>query len=121
MARILVIDDEIFIRQLLTEILENAGYEVVTAPEGRTGLTLYEQSPFDVVITDMVMPEYSGINTINDLVRKHPDAKIIAISGGGEIEPERYLTIAEIIGAQYIIYKPFKKEEILKAVEGLLS
>lgn len=121
MARILVIDDEIYIRQLLTEILEKSGYEVVSAPEGRTGLKLYAQKPFDVVITDMVMPEYSGINTINDLVRNHPEAKIIAISGGGEIEPERYLSIAEIIGAQYIIYKPFKKEEILKAVEGLLS
>lgn len=121
MARILVIDDEIYIRQLLTEILEKAGYEVVSAPEGRTGLKLYDQQPFDVVITDMVMPEYSGINTINDLVRNHPRAKIIAISGGGEIEPERYLSIAEIIGAKYIIYKPFKKEEILKAVEGLLS
>ncbi len=121
MARILVIDDEASIRDLITDILEEEGHEVLAAEDGRQGLSLFRQEPFELVITDMVMPEQSGINTIMELVRDYPEVKIIAISGGGAIEPERYLSIAKIIGAESILYKPFTADELLDVIGDILQ
>ena len=121
MAHILVIDDEIVVRKLLTDMLEHGGHDVLSVSDGKTGLKVYVDAPIDLVVTDMVMPEYSGINIISDLLRIDPDAKIIAISGGGSIEAERYLSIAEMIGAQRILHKPFSTKELLAAVNELLN
>jgi len=121
MARILIIDDDILMRKLLTDMLEHAGHEVYSVPDGKAGLKATEETSFDVVITDMVMPEYSGISFITDLLSKDPDAKIIAISGGGTIDAQRYLSIAELIGAQHILSKPFSTKELLAAVNDLLD
>ncbi len=121
MARILVIDDDIMMRKLLTDMLEHAGHEVLSVSDGNSGFKANEETPFDVVITDMVMPEYSGISLITDLLKKNPNAKIIAISGGGVIDAQRYLSIAELIGAQHILSKPFSTKELLAAVNDLLG
>ena len=121
MAHILVIDDDVVIRLMLTEMLENAGHEVQSASDGKSGLKIYQESSIDLVITDMVMPEYSGMNIISDLLQIDPEVKIIAISGGGSIEAERYLAVAEMIGAQRLLYKPFSTQELLAAVNDLLG
>ena len=121
MAHVLVIDDDVVIRKLLTDMLENAGHEVHCASDGKSGLQSYQESSFDLVVTDIVMPDYSGINLITDLLQIDPDAKIIAISGGGMIDAARYLSIAEMIGAQHILYKPFSTQELLTAVNDLLN
>ena len=119
MARILVIDDEEEIRTILRQTLEGAGYEVTAVPDGNEGLKQYSLNPADVVITDLVMPEKEGIETIMDLKRSFPGVKIIAISGGGHVGPEEYLRLAIGLGAQKALSKPFGLGDLLKAVREL--
>src|ERR1043166_6400749 len=78
MATILIIDDEEPIRALLRFALEAAGYEVIEAPNGRQGLTLYRRRPTDLIITDLVMPELNGLDMILELKRQFLEAKVIA-------------------------------------------
>lgn len=118
---ILVIDDEESIRKLLRAILEREGYRVVDAPDGKIGIGRYEESPTDLVITDLIMPEKEGIETIRDLRKKFPHVKIIAISGGGQIGPEIYLKVANGVGAVRTLEKPIDRKTLLKAVEETLQ
>jgi len=119
MATILVIDDDQEVRDFLVAVLERAGHEVSTAGNGRDGVALFREQPVQVVITDIIMPEKDGIETILDLRREHPDLKVIAISGGGRTTPENYLHSARLLGADRAMRKPFKNEEILRAIEEL--
>jgi CheY-like chemotaxis protein len=120
MARILIIDDDVKIRNMLCQVLEREGYEVVEVPGGKEGLRRYRENPADLIITDLVMPEKDGIETIMELRRDFIDVKIIAISGGGRIDAETYLSMAKKLGAHYTFAKPFKLEKLLQAVEKLL-
>jgi CheY-like chemotaxis protein len=120
MARILVIDDEKEMRDLLRWMLEREGYQVVTASDGKEGLHLYRENPADLIITDLIMPEMEGIETILALKQDFPGVKIIAMSGGGHVGPDPYLKIAEGVGAIRVFAKPFLREEILNAVQELL-
>ena len=121
MKNILIIEDDDQIRALLRQILEREGYEVNDVPDGKKGIELYRQQPADLVITDLVMPEKEGIETIIELKSDYPQVKIIAISGGGKVIPEIYLEMAEKLGASYTIKKPFQRAEILEAVHNLLE
>lgn len=121
MATILVIDDDQEVREFLVTVLQRAGHEVASAPNGRDGVSMFRSNPVQVVITDIIMPEKDGIETILDLRREHPDLKVIAISGGGRTTPENYLHSARLLGADRAIRKPFKNEEILQAVDELVN
>ena len=88
MARILVIDDDYQVREMLRDTLEIAGYEVEVASDGREGLKLYHNRPTDMIITDIIMPNMDGLETITELQRNFPDTKIIAFSGGGFTLPD---------------------------------
>ena len=121
MARILVIDDEPSVRELLYAMLIEEGYEVVEAADGKTGMRLFKESPADLVITDLIMPEKEGIETIMDLRREYPHVKIIAMSGGGIIQAEDYLGMARGVGADRVFEKPFGVADMLKAVSELLN
>jgi DNA-binding response OmpR family regulator len=121
MARILIIDDEAMIRNLLVNILEREGYETMTASDGRDGIRIFRKSPADLIITDIIMPEKEGIETIMELRRDFRDVKVIAMSGGGKVDPETYLQIAKTVGAIETIAKPFNRKELLKTVQGLLA
>jgi DNA-binding NtrC family response regulator len=121
LARILVIDDEPQVRNLLERLLTREGYEVVCAGDGDEGLKAYREAPADVVITDIVMPEREGIGFILELRREFPDAKVIAISGGGRIGPESYLPVAERLGAMRSFAKPLDRAGLLQAVQELLA
>ena len=121
MARILIIDDDEQILAMLRQTLEREGYEVVDASDGKEGLRRYRENPTDLIITDLIMPEKEGIETILELRRDFPDVKIIAISGGGRIDPGQYLSIAKSFGAQYTFAKPIERKELLKAVRELLN
>lgn len=116
MKRILVVDDEAQIRTMLTQMLELEGYTVLTAENGEEGLTLVGRYAFDLVITDMIMPVKDGLKFIMELVRDYPDLKILAISGGGAIKAERYLTMAGYLGDIATLEKPFKREILLDLV-----
>jgi CheY-like chemotaxis protein len=101
--------------------LEGAGYEVAEAPDGTQGIRLYRQQPCDLVITDIIMPEKEGLETIRELRRDFPDVKILAISGGGRIRPDEYLPLAKKFGAHRTLAKPFEQKELLEAVQELLE
>ncbi len=121
MARILVIDDEFGIRRLLCVALEGMGYAVSEASNGREGLAVFAKHPTDLVITDLVMPEKEGIETIRSLRRTHPHLKIIAISGGNRAQAGDNLKMAKNLGANEVLAKPFKIDELAKVVERLLG
>jgi CheY-like chemotaxis protein len=121
MQRILVIDDDEQLRALLYEILDRAGFAVVEAANGVEGLKLYRHQPADLVITDLIMPEKEGVETIMELREQFPNARIIAISGGERIGGRNYLPIAAKLGARRTITKPFSRQEILEAVRETLA
>jgi hypothetical protein len=121
MKRILVIDDDHQVRALLVEILTHEGYEVIAAGNGVEGLNRFRENPADAVITDLIMPEKEGFETIFTLRREFPKVGVIAISGGGRVGAADYLPIAKMLGARFIIAKPFTSGEILDAVRAVLS
>jgi len=120
MARVLIIDDDAQVLAMLRETLEDEGYEVVDAHNGKEGLRRYREDPTDLIITDLIMPEKEGIETILEFRRDFPDVKLIALSGGGQLGPGAYLSIAEAAGAEYTFAKPVKQKVLLKAVRELL-
>jgi CheY-like chemotaxis protein len=121
MANILIIDDDDQFRTMLRQLLERNGYETKEASGGKEGITLYRESPADLVITDLIMPGKDGIETIQEFKKDFPDIKIIAISGGGRLGPQDYLHIAKMLGAQKTLTKPIELPELLKAIEELLE
>lgn len=121
MAKILIIEDEVTLRGFLKEFLEKAGHEVETASDGEKGLKLFKQSPSHVVITDILMPNKEGLETILELSECAPDAKIIAISGGGIGLGDDLLEIAREFGASRALRKPVPMQELLNVVNELLS
>jgi len=121
MAKILVLDDELSILLMIKKMLEKAGHEVSLALNGREGMELFEKNRPDLLITDIIMPEKEGLETIFELRRKHPELKIIAISGGGRISPDGYLPGAKLLGADMTFQKPLDQKEFLQAVSQLLK
>lgn len=121
MARILVIDDDHGIRALLRDILEPEGHQVMDAPNGRIGVRLCQQHRFDLVITDMLMPEGEGIETIGELRERSPAIRILAMSGGGARGNLSILADAKRFGATLTIPKPFGHGELLGAVTAALD
>ena len=103
MATILVIDDQAPIRALLRVALEDAGYEVLEASNGRLGLELYREKSADLIITDVVMPEMNGLELMLELTRSFLNVKVIAISGG--LESEGTLNVAKLLGARHRRFK----------------
>lgn len=121
MQKILIIDDDEQILSLLARSVELAGFAAVTAVNGREGQRLLDKQPFDLVITDLIMPEKEGMETIS-YIRKHfPETKIIAISGGGRIGPETYLPAALELGANKAFAKPFSMDDLIAAIRQLLN
>ena len=121
MHKILIIDDEPHILLMLKKMLERAGYEVDLASNGKEGLHLFQSKPSDLVITDIIMPEKEGLETIREMRRIQSGLKIIAMSGGGKISAENYLKTAKIFGASRIIEKPFSQQHMVSTVNELLS
>ncbi len=120
-GKILVVDDEEQMRSIIRQMLESAGYDVMEAPDGKVALWLFKERPADLIITDIIVPEKEGLETIMELKRELPDVKIIAISGGGQGDAGQYLDMAKKMGANSTLAKPFEKEELLKAVKDLLG
>lgn len=119
--RILVIDDAPTALDLLRRILESEGYEVEVATNGQDGVELFRRKPCDLVVTDMVMPVKDGLQTILELREQAPELPVIAISGGGAISKERYLTVAGYLDGVIAIAKPFTVEALVTAVAELLQ
>jgi CheY-like chemotaxis protein len=120
MARILLVDDDDQLRTVLALVLERAGHTVTAAPDGARGLAAYRAAPADLVVTDLVMPEKEGIETIMELRAEFPDVRVIAISGGGRHLGTDYLQLASRLGAKRVLSKPFTNQEILTAIDDVL-
>lgn len=121
MEKILVIDDDEVVRMVIVRVLERHGYRVVSAEDGRRGLAVFHAEKPDLVITDMIMPEREGIETIREICRERPDAKIIAISGGGRIGSADFLAMAMKLGATDVLAKPFEPAQLLGCVARCLG
>lgn len=121
MKRILVIDDDDTLRAMLRRLFCAAGYEVAVAEDGMEAIRIQQIRPFDLIMTDLVMPEKEGLEVIMEFRKKYPATKIIAMSGGGRIHPDQYLELARSLGAQRAFTKPFKAKEVLAAVRELLK
>jgi CheY-like chemotaxis protein len=121
MALILVIDDEEFVRDMLRQMLEAEGHSVVEAPNGAAGLRLLHEQKPALVITDILMPEKEGIETIRELRKVAPHVKIIAISGGGRMSRIDLLAVAQSFGAAGALAKPFERRELIDTVRSVLA
>lgn len=121
MKRILVIDDDAQFRQMLRQMLERQGYEVVVAQDGEEGIKLHHQAPVELIITDMIMPNKNGVDTILEFWHDFPNVKIIAISGVVRgIRAQKYLFYVKPFGISRVFSKPFDSKELLGAIQELL-
>ena len=109
MKKILVIDDNMVVRNTIVQILESEGYEVISAEDGRRGLFVFRSEKPDLVVTDIIIRS------------EVPDAKIIAISGGGRIGNTDFLKIARQLGASDIVAKPLDPDHFLDVVKNCLA
>lgn len=114
---ILVADDELETREVLAMFLRSLGHSVTTASGGKDALALVEDRHFDLVITDMLMPDADGAEVIYAVRKSFSDARIIAMTGGGDyLTSELLLRIAETLGAHAHLTKPFSKAQLLEAI-----
>lgn len=121
MARILIVDDDEQLREMLKQILERENYEVVESDDGEDASRLLKQSAFDLIITDIIMPQKDGTGLIMQIRKDFPDLQIIAISGGARhIDPQNPLHIARLLGANQTFSKPFRLKEFLEAVREMV-
>lgn len=120
MAKILLVDDDAQVRKMLKLTLEREGYEIVEAADGNEAVQVYDPETIGLVITDIVMPEKEGIETIMELKAINPQVSVIAISGGGRISPEDYLKWARRFGVANTFTKPVDREELLATVEKII-
>jgi CheY-like chemotaxis protein len=121
MPRILLVDDDESFRRMLRLTLMKLGYEVLDAANGVEAVRLHAVLPADLVITDLIMPEREGLETIQELHRHHPNLKIIAMSGGGRINAKDFLVIAKLFGASRTFTKPFATQDLAAAITELLA
>lgn len=121
MARLLVVDDDKRVRQMLRQMLEFEGYQIAEAANGEQAIHVYRSDRCDMVILDIIMPVKEGISTLTELQKLDPEVKIIAISGGDRFAPQGYLETAELAGAQYTFSKPVERKELLTAIRSLLG
>lgn len=121
MAKILVVDDRQMVRDVIARVLQQWGYTVDVAKNGQDALSRFAADPADLVVLDMFMPVMNGFDALVVFRRRYPDTKVLAISGGGEFVMEDALTEAKTLGAHAVLAKPFRFEEMLKTVCGLLA
>jgi len=131
LAKVIVIDDEEDIRIVLKEVFVREGFEVEVASNGNEGLKLLRENGADLVITDIIMPGRDGVETVYDIRMEFPNTKIIVMSGGGNLGPQKYeptaikttayLASAAAVGADLTLTKPFDREELVKAAKELIA
>ncbi|MBS4047814.1 MAG: response regulator [Ferrovibrio sp.] len=121
MAHLLVIDDNPEFREILRRHLEANGHSVTLATNGEQGLELLGQGNFDIVLTDILMPQRDGVEVLREAKRRWPDLPVIAISGGGWIGANELLGMAERLGADKVLQKPVRREDLIQAVDEALS
>jgi DNA-binding NtrC family response regulator len=113
--KILIVDDEPQIREILRIWFEQEGFTVLVAENGREGVRLQRREPAQLLICDLIMPDQEGIETITSFKKEFPGVGIIAISGGGKIGPDSYLEIAVQLGAWKAFKKPLDIPQLIES------
>ena len=122
MARILVIDDEQLSRYTVRAVLESADHDVTEAVNGADGLDILRSQPsFDLMVTDIVMPEKEGVETVRDVKAAFPGLPVIAMSGSGRTRNRDFFGEVLALGADAVLQKPFEPEALLAEVDRLLT
>ena len=121
MVAILVIDDDEPMRRTVARMLRQAGHDVIEAGNGVEGVRLFRTTPCAVVVTDLIMPDKEGIETIREVRAIAPDVRIIAMSGRAVTQQEHYLRVAEVLGADASLTKPFRVEELLATLARVMA
>lgn len=119
--KVLLIDDDVSFRQPLAKHFEHAGYVVQQASSGDLGLSTFERDPADVVVVDIFMPGQGGLQTIDRLRRRWPDAKIIAVSGATSVGALDVKGHAVALGANRFLEKPFEAATLISLIATLLG
>ena len=122
MAKVLVVDDVVEMRSMIRSMLESAGHAVSEAGDGKAAIEILQGAgPLDVLVTDILMPEADGLEVIRAAAAR-TDLGIIAISGGGNYMPAAVsLAMSEAFGARKVLFKPFRKQELLDAVSSVIA
>jgi len=120
-VKILVIEDDLQLQMMLRLTLEKSGYTVLTANNGAEGFQRMQETPADLVITDIFMPQEDGIVAITKIKKDWPTVKILAMSGGAPGGSFDFLPVAQSLGANAILHKPFSREALLKELETLIN
>ncbi len=115
--KILFVDDEEGARESGRETLLSLGYAVDVSSNGKKAIENLQQNNYDLVITDILMPEIDGMELIRNIRKNYPAMQIIAVSGGGRIEATNYLEIARLFGNVEILEKPYSREELIKIIK----
>lgn len=121
MANVLIVEDEEFIRNMLSQVLRGLGHVIHKASDGDDALKILSETPIDLVITDIIMPNREGLETIQDIRTTWPDIKIIAMSGGGRVGNMNYLDMAKKIGASAVLKKPFSMKQLQGAISEIFD
>lgn len=121
MARVLIIDDDLFTRETLRRVFEGEGYHVSLAENGVDGVGLFHREQTDLIITDILMPEKDGLESISELRAEVPDLPIIAISGGGKSGSLEFLQVARELGADEVMRKPLAIRRLLDIAARLIG
>ncbi len=120
MATILLVEDDDLVRDMLTQVLERSSHHVVCAANGEEATEALKNNKPDIMVTDIIMPKKSGITLISEVKNRHPQMEIIAISGGGRLDPTGYLDLSETLGASVSFEKPIDNTALLMAIDLLL-
>ncbi|HEX4181253.1 MAG TPA: response regulator [Caulobacteraceae bacterium] len=121
MSKVLIIEDDLSAMRMIGRILVDAGHQTVEAIDGVDGLRRFRTEAPDLIITDLIMPKQEGIQVITDIRASGDQTPIIAISGGGSGAAGLYLSMAEELGADAILAKPFRPSDLLSLVTELLD
>lgn len=120
MAKILLVEDDDLVRDMLTQVLQRASHHVICATNGEEATEVLKNDAPDIMVTDIIMPKKSGITLISEVKNRHPNMEIIAISGGGRLDPTGYLDLSETLGASVSFEKPIENTALLMAIDLLL-
>lgn len=120
MAKILLVEDDDLVRDMLTQVLQRASHQVTTAANGEEATACLRKEEPDIMVTDIIMPKKSGITLISEVKNCHPNLEIIAMSGGGRLDPTGYLDLSETLGASMSFEKPIDNTALLMAIDLLL-
>lgn len=120
-VQILLIDDDEDFRETVEETLQELGYSVATASDGRQGLAWLKTSAADLVLCDLLMPQMDGLEVVDALAEQTPRPRLVLMSGGGSVGADTYLELGAQLGTDATLRKPFSRQQLSDVIAPLLA